>query len=115
MVRNLLICLPLCLLMAPAPVAPPGEPALPARPAALADGPLPDRAAMEQLARDQPLRFLEHCLRRYQREVRGYRALLLKHERLAGKLQPEEEIDFSFRDEPYSIFIHWRKGARQAQ
>src|SRR5262245_31923320 len=34
---------------------------------------LPDGAEMEKLARTDPLAFLENCLRRYRRDVQGYR------------------------------------------
>jgi hypothetical protein len=115
--RRFLLCLPVCMLLAPAPTVSPSTSFQP-RAELLLDGQdtaVPDRRAMERLAAEQPLVFLEHCLRRCRGEVHGYRARLLKHERIAGQLRPEEEIDFTFKESPYSVLMNWRKGAGLAQ
>jgi hypothetical protein len=58
--------------------------------------------------------FLEKCLQRFdQADIQGYRLLMLKQERVAGKLHPPEEIEVCFRAQPYSVFMRWRKGARK--
>src|SRR5262245_53043838 len=57
------------------------------------EGELPDNAGMERLAQDDPCAFLENCLRRYQRDVRGYTLKLQKQEFLGGSLQPREITD----------------------
>jgi hypothetical protein len=75
---------------------------------------LPDNARMEQLARTAPVEFLENCLRRYDREVKGYRCTLQKQERIKDRLQRTEVIDVAFREEPFSVFFQWREGARLA-
>jgi hypothetical protein len=76
---------------------------------------LPDDAGLERLAHTDPVAFLEACLRRYDREVHGYRVTLHKHERLEGKLPPPEVIDVAFREKPFSVLFDWREGAGRAQ
>jgi hypothetical protein len=114
--RRLLIYLPLCLVMAPgsSPSAAPANDAVIDRPAD--DGkPLPTEAQMKRLAETNPIAFLEACVHRYEREVKGYRCSLHKQERLDGKLQPSEVIDVQFREEPFSVLLDWREGARLAK
>ena len=113
---RLLLCLPLCFLLAPAglrSVAPATESAV--RGVADDGGALPTAAQMRRLAETDPVAFLEACVHRYDREVKGYRCLLHKQERLDGKLQPSEEIDAQFREEPFSVLMDWREGARLAR
>jgi hypothetical protein len=78
-------------------------------------GDLPDAAQMEKLAREDPVRFLENCLRRYQREVKGYTLVMQKQERLHGKLYPKELMEVCFQDNPHSVYLHWLQGARKAE
>jgi hypothetical protein len=75
-------------------------------------GKLPDNAAMEKLAREDPIAFLEHCLRRYQREVKGYSLTMQKQERIGGHLQKKEIMEVQFREEPYSVLMRWTEGMR---
>ena len=70
---------------------------------------------MTRLAETDPIAFLEACLRRYDREVKGYHCILHKQERLEGTLQPSEEIACDFREEPFSVLMEWKKGAGLAQ
>ena len=58
---------------------------------------------VEVLMHYHPELFLEMCLARYEREVRGYSAKFIKHERIAGKLQPREKLEVHFREEPFSV------------
>src|SRR5438309_545674 len=44
------------------------------------EGALPDNATMERLIQEDPCAFLENCLRRYQRDVKGYTCTLQKQE-----------------------------------
>ena len=113
---RLLLCLPLCCLLAPAGlrnVAPADESAV----ESVDDdgGALPNEARMKRLAETDPVAFLETCVRRYDREVKGYRCVLHKQERLDGKLQPSEEIAVEFREKPFSVLLDWREGARLAK
>jgi hypothetical protein len=116
--RRLLYCLPLCLLLAPNGI----EPAAP-QPGATyttphptnADAALPSKAELERLAENDPVAFLETCLRRTQREVSTYRVVMHKQERIEGKLQPPEEVELFVREQPYSVVMRWLQGERKAR
>src|SRR5262245_3610247 len=79
---------------------------------------LPDSARMEALAKEDPIAFLENCLARYDREVKGYSLTMQKQERIQGKLQPREVIEVHFKHGPaangHSVFMRWVEGARLA-
>jgi len=75
---------------------------------------LPDGEGLEKLAQKDPIAFLENCLRRYQREVKGYTCTFQKQERLDNKLQPSETIAVTFRQDPNSVLFRWKQGARLA-
>src|SRR5262245_21054414 len=62
-----------------------------------------DNAAMERLARTDPIAFIEQSIQRYDREVRGYNVTLVKRERIAGTLQPTEQVESIFREKPFSV------------
>jgi len=107
----------MCLAVAEcSPVTPP-DAREPAPAAVVADDgkqALPAANEMERLARDNPIGFLEDCIRRYQREVKGYRCTFQKQERLEGKLQDKEVIEAWYREKPHSALFHWLSGARRA-
>jgi len=101
-----LLALPGTAAVGPAPRAAPmplPEPVTNGQDAAL---PTPDQ--MEKLARTDPLAFLRACLRRYDKEVRGYTTTLEKQEFLSGKLQPAEVVEVAFREEPFSVLMKWK-------
>jgi hypothetical protein len=82
---------------------------------------LPDAAGMEELARQDPVAFLENCIRYYDRDVQGYSLVMQKQERLPKKepiekrkLQKKEIIEVCFREKPFSVFMNWKEGARKA-
>src|SRR5258708_8921557 len=79
---------------------------------------LPDNARMEVLAKENPVAFLENCLIRYNREVKGYSLTMQKHARLDGKLEKTEIIEVHYRHGPakdgHSVFLRWLEGARLA-
>jgi hypothetical protein len=75
---------------------------------------LPSEANLAKLAQTDAPAFLEMCMRRYRREVHTLSGEMIKQERIDGKVTPPELIDFWFREEPYSVMIKWKKGARQA-
>lgn len=112
--RRLLLCLPLCFVMAPEsrPRA-----VVVARSAALAANaaPIPDEAGLVRLAKSDPVAFLEACARRYERDVQGYRCLLQKQERIGGKLLPTEITQVDFREDPFAVLMEWKQGARLAR
>ncbi|OAI53169.1 hypothetical protein AYO44_16250 [Planctomycetaceae bacterium SCGC AG-212-F19] len=116
---RILLCLPLCLCLGSD--RPNVEPAVPAAAAARADvvkdtgAALPSAAEMEKLARTDPVAFLENCIRRCVREVKGYSLTLQKQENIAGKIQPSEIVQVHFREKPHSVFFNWVEGARLAE
>jgi hypothetical protein len=63
----------------------------------------------------EPIAVLEKCLAHYTHTVKGYRAILYKQERTAGKLHPPEAIQVYFQEKPFSVYLDWLKGARRAQ
>jgi hypothetical protein len=117
--RRLLLCLSACFVLLPGgPRAASADKQAPPSPrkAVPDDGAaLPDNAAMTRLAKDDPVRFLETCLKRCDREVKAYRCTLVKRERLDGKLQREEVTAIAFRERPFSVLMEWKEGARLAQ
>jgi hypothetical protein len=72
-------------------------------------------AESEPLPDPDPVAFLEKCLRRYDREVKGYSLIMQKQERVAGTLKPKEVVEVHFREKPFSVFMKWLAGARKAQ
>jgi len=72
-------------------------------------------AEMEKLASNDPIKFLENCVRRYERDkVTGYHLILEKQERLDNNLEKKEVLDVWFKEQPHSVFLEWREGARKA-
>lgn len=70
---------------------------------------------LEKLAQSDPVAFLEKCLDRYRSDVKGYRCTFHKQERIGGKLNKPEEIDLCFRENPHSVCMIWKNGARLAE
>jgi hypothetical protein len=105
-VYRILLCLPLCFVVAPGrPDLPPAE----QEPTATVV------ATQEPLPTKDPVTFLEKCLKRYEVEgIKGYSAVFQKQERLASKLQPSEEIQVYIREQPFSVFMHWLRGVSRA-
>jgi hypothetical protein len=79
-----------------------------------AAGDFPTQAEMDQLARNDPIAFLETCLRRYDRDVQGYHLTMFKRERINGKLRPPELVDVYFKEQPHSVYLNWLEGAAKA-
>lgn len=85
---------------------------------ASADRAPPESATLisaDALPEPDPVRFLELCLERYEREVHGYRCTFEKRERVTGALNPREVIEADFRERPYSVYLRWLEGARKAE
>lgn len=114
--RRLLLCLSLGFVLVPGNL-PRADTARPSTLRSVKDDgrPLPTAARMEKLAKSDPIAFLENCLKRYDREVKDYRCILQKQERLAGRLQPTEVIAVDFRAKPFSVLMVWTEGARLAK
>jgi hypothetical protein len=62
-----------------------------------------------------PIAFLEQCLLHYDRTVKGYSLVMCKQERIGGDLERSEEIQVQFREQPFSVYFQWLKGARLAE
>jgi hypothetical protein len=113
--RRVLMCLPLCFVLSCSPSPPEVAFEEIALPKVKDDGKaLPRDRSMERLAQTDPIAFLENCVRRYDREVKGYRCTLIKQERRDNKLYPREEVVCDFREKPFSVRMDWRKGAGEA-
>lgn len=113
--KRLLLCLPICLLLAPENL-PPITPTESSRLEEVVDdgSRLPTVAEMDRLAETDPVAFVEKTLVRYEREVEGYRVLFQKKERVLGTVYPVEKIDVAFREKPFSVRFFWKEGAREA-
>jgi hypothetical protein len=107
-----LMCLPLCLLLAPSYPA-----------AGIAPGSRPTQRMQEDdgfakngLPHPQKdiIGFLDACLKRYRETVQGYTLNFRKRERTLGKLHPWETIEAAYREQPHSAFFDWQEGARKA-
>jgi hypothetical protein len=109
----LLICMPLCLLLVPdrTPVA--LSVSQDPRDKYEDDGQnLPQEDSFAKLAATDPVGMLDASLKRQHREIHGYSGVLSKTERMKGKQQAPEVIDFWFREEPYSVLMKWLQGNR---
>lgn len=102
-----------CLAAAPAPAPVPAPPAEQPPPPAVLAGPAPTETTIGQLVGGDPIPFFEACVRRVKADVHGYRATLVKQERIRGKLGPREVIRVTGRAEPYSVRMVWQEGARE--
>jgi hypothetical protein len=81
-----------------------------------AEPPASALTAQEPLPTGDVITFLEKCLQRYdQLGIRGYSVILHKQERIDGKLQPSEDIECFYREQPFSVFMHWLHGQRKAE
>lgn len=62
-----------------------------------------------------PVEFLEKCVERYDREVKGYSCVLWKKERVQKQVHAPEEVQVYFREHPFSVFMRWLHGANEAK
>jgi hypothetical protein len=76
---------------------------------------LPSDTEFEALVRADPVAALDAAVRRYHREVKGFRATFHKQERIGGKLREPEVIRVAFRDEPFSVLMLWEQGGGLGQ
>ena len=80
-----------------------------ATPAVIAKADASSASYVADLAGPAPMALAQLALERYERDVRDYRCVLIKQERVGGKLGPVQEIAVRFRDEPYSVYMTWLK------
>ena len=71
-------------------------------------------AGLAQLAQRDPMALVELGRDRYQKDIREYRCVLVKQERLDGDLSPVQEVEVRYREAPRAIYMLWRKNADQA-
>ncbi len=91
------------------------SPIIPA--AALGPVGLPSGTALPlaELVRSDPLGLARLGLERYEKQVREYRCVFLKQERLDGKLTPIQEIEVRYRESPLSVYMIWHRNADKAK
>lgn len=65
--------------------------------------------------RDDPLGYLESCLERCEKEVRGYVATFRKQERVEGRLLKRETIVVRHLAQPFSVHMDWLEGEGRAK
>ncbi len=72
-------------------------------------------AAIEELARRDPMAVARMARDKYDATIRDYRCLFVKQERIDGDLHDEEQIEVRFRRAPHSVYMIWKKNADQAK
>jgi hypothetical protein len=112
--RHLLLCLAVCLVFISGSSSTEPPTATNFRDVPDNGARLPSEEAMESLAKKDPVAFLEACIRRYDREVKGYTTTLRKQERIGDRLQRSELVAAAFREDPFSVLMRWREGGQQA-
>ncbi len=70
---------------------------------------------LEKLLQSEPLVFLDQCFEKCTKEVRSYTCTFRKRERVQGKLRDPERIEIHFRQEPFSVHMHWLEGGGAAR
>jgi hypothetical protein len=55
---------------------------------------------------DEPLRLVLEAAQAYQ-QVRDYTCILIKQERIQGRLQENNIIQMKFRQQPFSVYLRW--------
>ncbi len=66
-------------------------------------------------AQRDPMSLVRLGRERYREQVRDYRCVLIKQERLGKKLSDVQEIELRFREAPWSVYMLWKKNADQAK
>src|SRR2546422_11080034 len=104
---RILLCLPLCLLLAPSY---PGAMPVPPNRRLPTSGPTEPVFADAKLAglpdpEKDVLGFFAACLKRYDEKVKGYTLNFWKKGCIDGKEQPLEMLDVCYRDQPLSVYF----------
>lgn len=74
-------------------------------------------ATVEELLKHNPMAVVRMGRERYDREIRDWRAILLKQELLPDGLTPVQEIEVRYRNSPQTVYMTWMAnagGARRA-
>lgn len=98
--------------------APPYDPEVPPVPPST-NTPPPPAERFAELAATDPVAMLAACLSRYTKEVKGFTAVLVKRERVAGVLHPTEKVRLAVWGDadgtgPVRVRMIWDEGAKLA-
>lgn len=72
-------------------------------------------AGLAAVAAQDPMALVRLGREWYDREVREYRCVLVKQERLGDKLTELQEIELRFREQPFAVYMLWRVNADEAR
>ncbi len=70
---------------------------------------------LSALATRDPMALVRLGQERYDRDIREYRCVLLKQERLDAALTSVQEIEVRFRASPHTVYMLWRANADQVK
>lgn len=70
---------------------------------------------LEALARRDPVAFFDHCLERYEREIRNYQLVMVKQELLPAGMTAEQKLEVVFQEKPFSVVMNYLENAERAQ
>lgn len=90
------------------------EPVLTQRSAVVFAGPRASSDPLERLMRDDPLAALIELREAHVQSVKDYTCTLVKQELLPSGMSAEQELEVIFRQEPYSVVLHWVRNAALA-
>ncbi|HEY7327957.1 MAG TPA: DUF1571 domain-containing protein [Gemmataceae bacterium] len=62
---------------------------------------------------DEPMRLIHEAQRAYA-NVRDYTCLLIKRERMNGKLPPDNVMEMKVRTQPFSVYLRWLQPRNEA-
>ena len=84
------------------------------------DNPAPRTAAENvtpyvAMAEGDPMALLRLGIQNYDRDIKDYRCVFLRQERLNGKLTPRQTIEVLYRESPRAILMTWVRNAGQAR
>lgn len=67
-----------------------------------------------QMAREDQEELFKRALAGYRENIRDYQCRMSRRGRQFGILGAAQEMDVKFLDDPFSVFLHWRKNAGKA-
>lgn len=67
------------------------------------------------MAQCDPMALLRLGIRNYDRDIKNYRCVFLRQERLNGKLTPRQTIEVLYRESPRAILMTWVRNVGQAR
>jgi hypothetical protein len=70
---------------------------------------------IHRMAHEAPLDLLREAQKRYRDTVVDYTCFFTKQENLFGRMTAVQGADVKFRDQPFSIFMHWTQNPDKAR